>query len=84
MVPGGESSLYHRNHSKSFGPKWKVKGLCTTCPGENWTGEITITIYLIEISLIEGEIKINRPENVTIFCLFRHLALDLVRSKSNW
>ena len=45
---------------------------------------IVISIYFTEISLIEGEIKINRPENVIIFCLFRHLALDLVRSKSNW
>ena len=57
MEPGGESSLYQRNHSKRFGPKWKVKGLCTTCPGENWTGEIIEKlIYFIEISLIEGEI----------------------------
>ena len=45
---------------------------------------IVKSIYFTKISLTEGGIKINRPENVIIFCLFRHLVLDLVRSKSNW
>ena len=61
--------------------------LCSVDEGDlrRWNQNCIVkSIYFTKISLTEGGIKINRPENVIIFCLFRHLALDLVRSKSNW